>query len=296
MRICISSTFIDLIEYRNIALEVCDIFKAHQKVMELMFSKNESPVDASLELVRNSDIYICILGTRYGTIPDGYDKSITNLEYEEAIKLSKPIHVFITNDTKKEDALLQKFIDEVSQKHVYSIVQNKDDFRSKLLNTLRQNYFEDLKIDSKFLIDLEKEYFKLNEHGLAMDFVSNQNTLELLNIFSKNFNGLQNMINDVSTSNENLEDDLKELIQKLDCDKEKLKSIPYYENPFINRSWETINLGFPNWMNSLKLSFLNLQVRLLEYEVQRNNTKGNIQALENAKKELFDFIGVSHVD
>ena len=144
MKICISSTFIDLIEYRNIALEVCDIFKANQLVMELMFSRPETPLEASLELVRSCDIYICILGERYGTIPCGYEKSITNLEYEEAVSLSKPIHIFILDVSNKEEKL-QKFINDIEQKYVYSLVKDKHDFRSKLLNTLRQNYFKELK-------------------------------------------------------------------------------------------------------------------------------------------------------
>ncbi len=295
MNICISSTYTDLIEYRNIALEVCDIFKAKQSVMELMFSKSETSLEASLDLVRNCDVYICIIGERYGTIPDGYDKSITNFEYEEAVKLSKPIHIFIVDNLGK-DRKLQIFIDEISKKHVYCKVKDKHDFKSKLINTLRQNYFKELKIDSKFLVDLESQYFKLNDHGLAMDFISSSNTLELINIFSENINGLQKMIDSITSSNYQLEEDLKEFIQKIDCDSEKLDLIPYYENPFINRDWETINLGFPNWMNALKLSFLNLQVRLLEYEVQRNESEINMKYLDKAKIELFDFIGVSHVD
>ena len=122
MKICISSTFIDLEEYRNIALEVCDIFKVHQKVMELMFSKTESPILASLELVRSCDIYICMLGKRYGTIPKGYDKSITHLEYDEARRLSKPMHIFVIDGLEKEDKNLEKFLEEISERHVYSTI------------------------------------------------------------------------------------------------------------------------------------------------------------------------------
>lgn len=295
MKICISSTFIDLIEYRNIALEVCDIFKTSQLVMEFMFSKVESPLEASLELVRDCDIYVCILGERYGTIPDGYNQSITNLEYEEAIKLSKPIHIFIVDNSKKDEKLL-KFINIIAQKHVYAMVKDIHDFRSKLLNTLRQNYFKELKIDSKFLIDLEAEHYRLNNHGYAMSFISSKSTLELLSTFTENINGLENMISWISSSNERIEDDLKKLMQKIGCDSEKLNSIPYYENPFVDRNWETLCLGFPNWMNALKLSFLNLQVRLLEYEAQRTENEEIIEKLNYAKKELFDFIGVSHVD
>lgn len=156
MNICISSTFIDLKEYRNIALEVCDIFKVNQCAMELMFSKTQNPVDASLNLVRNCDIYICIIGSRYGTVPANFNKSIAHLEYDEAIKLSKPVYIFNISSLKKEEKL-QNFLQEIKLKHVYSDIENIDDFRSSLINTLRQNHFKELKIDSKYLIELESE-------------------------------------------------------------------------------------------------------------------------------------------
>ncbi|WP_141047318.1 DUF4062 domain-containing protein [Aliarcobacter cryaerophilus] len=295
MKICISSTFTDLIDYRNIAIEVCEIFKAKQLVMELMFSKSETPLEASLDLVRNCDIYICIIGKRYGTIPAGYDKSITNLEYEEALKLSKPIHIFIVDNLSREDKL-QKFINDISLKYVYGNVRNINEFRSKFINTLRQNYFKDLKIDSKFLIDLETEHFALNYHGLALDFISNKSTLEILDIFSKNITGLNALLDDVSSSYDRLEEDLKELMSKLGYDLTKLDLLHYTENPFINRDWETINLGFPNWINNIKLAFLNLQVRILEYEVQRDDNSENLKALESAKKDLIKFMEKKYVD
>lgn len=87
-----------------------------------------------------------------------------------------------------------------------------------------------------------------------------------------------------------------ELLSKIGCNVEKLNSIPYYENPFINRDWELINLGLPNWLNSIKLSFLNLKLRLLEYEAQGDTDNISMEALEDARKELYNFIGVSHVD
>lgn len=295
MKICISSTFTDLIDYRNIAIEVCEIFKAKQLVMELMFSKSETPLEASLDLVRNCDIYICIIGKRYGNIPAGYDKSITNLEYEEALKLSKPIHIFIVDNLSREDKL-QKFINDISLKYVYGNVRNINEFRSKFINTLRQNYFKDLKIDSKFLIDLETEHFALNYHGLALDFISNKSTFEILDIFSKNITGLKNLLDEVSSSYDRLENDLKELMSKLGYDLTKLNSLHYTENPFINRDWETINLGFPNWINNIKLAFLNLQVRILEYEVQRDDNSENLKALESAKKDLIKFMEKKYVD
>lgn len=295
MKICISSTFLDLINYRNMALEVCDIFKAKQLAMEIIFSTNDNPIKESLKLVQDSDIYICIIGEKYGTIKDGYSKSITHLEYDEAIRINKPIYIFVVSSTNR-DKEMKKLLSDIKENHTYSHIESVIEFRKALLNTIRNNHFKELKINSKFILDLEAEHIQQNDHGLAMDFISNKNTLDLLNIFSENISGMENMLNYISDSNQDIENDLIQLFKKLNIDEAKIKKIPYYENPFINRDWEMVNLGFPNWLNSVKLSFLNLKVRLLEYEVQQSNDEVLYKELTLAKKELTEFIGVSHVD
>lgn len=65
----------------------------------------------------------------------------------------------------------------------------------ELLNTLRCNHFKELRIDSKFIVDLEAEHMGIKRPWLyAMKFISDKETLDLLHVFSKNMSGLKSII------------------------------------------------------------------------------------------------------
>lgn len=57
-----------------------------------------SPVLASIEEADGSDIFILLLGETYGSIPDGYEKSYTHMEYETALKKGLEILAFPIGD------------------------------------------------------------------------------------------------------------------------------------------------------------------------------------------------------
>jgi hypothetical protein len=63
-------------------------------MMEHLTALNEDPVQASLRMVEEADVYLGILAYRYGTIPSGYNLSITEMEYNRAAELKKPRLVF----------------------------------------------------------------------------------------------------------------------------------------------------------------------------------------------------------
>ena len=54
--------------------------------MEDYVASPQQPVDKCMQDVKNCDAYVGIFGWKYGFIPEGYDKSITHLEYETARK------------------------------------------------------------------------------------------------------------------------------------------------------------------------------------------------------------------
>jgi hypothetical protein len=39
-----------------------------------------------------------VFGMRYGSIPDGHDKSMTNIEYDEAQRLGLPSLIYLLNE------------------------------------------------------------------------------------------------------------------------------------------------------------------------------------------------------
>ena len=88
--IFVSSTYEDLVPYRD-EVERC-IIRMNQTIrgMEFFGSNPESPLEVCLKTVRESKIYVGIIGMRYGSILDESGKSFTELEYEEAVKNSIP--------------------------------------------------------------------------------------------------------------------------------------------------------------------------------------------------------------
>ncbi|MEE8584558.1 MAG: DUF4062 domain-containing protein, partial [Acidobacteriota bacterium] len=62
------------------------------------FSGTCSPDDAvraSLKLVDEADIYMGIFANRYGYVPDGHEKSISEMEYDRAKERSIPRLIFL---------------------------------------------------------------------------------------------------------------------------------------------------------------------------------------------------------
>src|SRR5215469_5134353 len=53
-----------------------------------------SPLEISLRHLRSSDLVILLIAHRYGNPPTGHNVSITELEFNEAVKLRLPVLAF----------------------------------------------------------------------------------------------------------------------------------------------------------------------------------------------------------
>ena len=93
-RVYISSTYEDLKEVRQEARLVIGHMGWIACGMENAPATNEDSLTASLSDVQSCDVYVCIIGFRYGSIPEGYSKSITRLEYEKASEKDIPRLIF----------------------------------------------------------------------------------------------------------------------------------------------------------------------------------------------------------
>ena len=99
LQIFISSTFIDLKDERQAAVEA--ILKAGHipAGMELFTASNKSQWDIIKRWIDESDIYMLILGGRYGSIEPDSGKSYTHLEYEYAQSINKPLFAVIIEES-----------------------------------------------------------------------------------------------------------------------------------------------------------------------------------------------------
>lgn len=92
LQVFISSTYTDLMEERQAAVQAVLDAGHIPAGMELFKAGNESQLETICKWIDESDVYMLILGGRYGSVETKSGKSYTQLEYEYA--LSKKIPVF----------------------------------------------------------------------------------------------------------------------------------------------------------------------------------------------------------
>ncbi|MEY9932453.1 hypothetical protein ABH926_007104 [Catenulispora sp. GP43] len=142
LRVYISSTFEDLPEHRaqvRLAMQRLDVTDV---VMGTYVAEESRPLDRCLADVRSSDLYIGLLAWRYGYIPDGHDKSITELEYDQAGEADVPRLMFLHDETAPWPPVwvdrgaaydkIETFRQRVAERHVCDFFTTADDLRSKV--------------------------------------------------------------------------------------------------------------------------------------------------------------------
>jgi len=152
----ISSTFQDLKEYRA---EIWNLLNTEYDVeikgMEDFGARKESPLETCLSEVDQSDIYVGIIGTRFGSVNEKKGKSYTQLEYERALERDKDVFIYIIDednakvppslvDKGENYTKLQSFKNKLSKSHTVDFFVDEDDLKRKL-----KRKFDDLLANKK---------------------------------------------------------------------------------------------------------------------------------------------------
>lgn len=112
-QVFISSTYTDLIEERQQAVEAVLNANHIPAGMELFKAGSLDQLQTIERWIDESDIYMLILGGRYGTLEPKSKKSYTHLEFEYALNSGKPIFALVlTDDMLKVKSLGQNVRDE----------------------------------------------------------------------------------------------------------------------------------------------------------------------------------------
>lgn len=101
LQVFVSSTFSDLIKERQAAVEAILAAGHIPAGMELFMAGDESQMEVIKQWIDESDVYLLILGGRYGSIDQKSGKSYTQLEYEYALSKNKPLFACVI----KEEAI-----------------------------------------------------------------------------------------------------------------------------------------------------------------------------------------------
>lgn len=130
MRVYISSTYLDLREQREAVAKAVRRLNCQPVCMEDYVARDDRPVDKCLADVRSCQVYVGLLAWRYGFRPPQRDRSITQLEYEQARTQGIPCLLFLAQDpgtwpkkwrdTGTDETDLNDFRNEVEQRHTVS--------------------------------------------------------------------------------------------------------------------------------------------------------------------------------
>ncbi|GGD81535.1 hypothetical protein GCM10011514_52020 [Emticicia aquatilis] len=108
LQVFVSSTFIDLQEERQAAVQ--SILNAGHipAGMELFTAGDESQWTIIKRWIEDSDVYMLLLGGRYGSIEPKSGKSYTHLEYEYAVNLKKPLFAIVMQEQALDEKVKEK--------------------------------------------------------------------------------------------------------------------------------------------------------------------------------------------
>lgn len=100
MRVYLSSTFKDLVNYRRAVYDAIHKAGFECSAMENYAACDERPVDRCLEDVAHCDVYVGIFAHRYGYVPEGQNQSITEQECRKAESCGIPrLNFFVDEQT-----------------------------------------------------------------------------------------------------------------------------------------------------------------------------------------------------
>jgi hypothetical protein len=117
-----------------------------REMMENLPALNKDAVEISLRMVQQADVYLGLFAYHYGTIPTGFDRSITEMEYDHAIKLNKPRLVFFIHkehpvliedvETGSGADRLKALKDRIGEQRVAAFFKSHEDLRSHVVEAL----------------------------------------------------------------------------------------------------------------------------------------------------------------
>jgi hypothetical protein len=103
LQVFVSSTYTDLREERQAAVEAILTAGHIPAGMELFTAGDESQMDVIRRWIDESDVFLLILGGRYGSLETQSGKSYVHLEYEYAIERGKPLFAVVINEAALEE-------------------------------------------------------------------------------------------------------------------------------------------------------------------------------------------------
>lgn len=180
-QIFISSTYEDLKDERQVAVQKVLECKCIPAGMELFTAQSKSQWEIIKKWIDKSDIYLIILGGRYGSIDETTNLSYTEMEYNYAVEKHKPIISLVLSEdylkSRPEDIQnsfelanekYKLFRDKVKSKMV-KIIKKQDDIGFSILQAIKEiQEDEDIQLTGWVRGDFSRieEKFKIGQLSL----------------------------------------------------------------------------------------------------------------------------------
>ncbi len=117
LQVFVSSTYTDLIEERQAAVQAILDAGHIPAGMELFKAGNESQLNTIYKWIKECDVYMLVLGGRYGSIEPKSKKSYTQIEYEYAQSLNIPVFAVVLSQSFLTEKINKLGLDNVIEKY-----------------------------------------------------------------------------------------------------------------------------------------------------------------------------------
>lgn len=153
MKVFVSSTYIDLANYRSAAAEALERLGLELARMETFGARPQEPMEACLAEIEASELFVGIYAYRYGYIPTNSPVSITELEFDHAILNRRPTFCFFLDETftlekgstenKDKQLLLSNFKAKIQKLVVRDTFTTPDVLASRLASSIGRYLLQD---------------------------------------------------------------------------------------------------------------------------------------------------------
>lgn len=199
LQVFISSTYLDLIEERQAAVSAI-LKSGHIPAgMELFTAGDRSQLDTINSWIDESDVYMLILGGRYGAVEPTSNVSYTELEFDYAASQNKPMFAVVIKDDALEAKIRARGTDFSERLNPKELTL----FRKKVLTRI-SSFFEDIK-DIKLCVHESLADYSTNRE--LSGWIAGSDIVDTKPLMEE--------INKLSIENSNLKDKVSLLEQRL---------------------------------------------------------------------------------
>jgi hypothetical protein len=198
-QVFVSSTYSDLREERQACVEAILTAGHIPAGMELFSAGSETQLEIIKRWIDESDIYMLLLGGRYGTLDPKSELSYTEVEYRYATEQNKPVFALVMDE---------KYVDEklkIAGRKVLELENTSkyDEFRKLVLSKIVKYFInsDQLKLGViQSLVDIQRRY-------TLSGWVRKEDSLDTVQIL--------NQLSSLTEINRSLEEKVKNLKEQL---------------------------------------------------------------------------------